>query len=126
MGSVVHVITTHGVGKDHREHEQPATHGVSILESILVAGEQLLLSGRDDMFASSPVLLWQHGDNGRVVIASPAAAKTIAHYHAGGATEQIPLGRQRVLWDAVPNIRGSVDPKKHIKARPDVMTSRGL
>lgn len=117
--TVVHVISTHGERGEHPEHEQPAVHGVSLLESVLPSDGQpgLELSGRDGMFASARVLLWQHGDNGRVVVARQGAMKTIEHYHAGGSTEAIPLGRQRVLWEAIPGLRGNVDPKKHIKAR---------
>ena len=103
--SAVHV--PRGSGQDTLA---PALVGVSILESL---GTPLAHAGRDDMFAFSSVSLQQ----------CPAGIISI-HPTGTGETdgEETPtrletmLGRQRVLWEAVPQLRTATDDTKHIRA----------
>lgn len=87
----------------------PALMGMSLLE---VLGAPLEYAGRERMFAYSPAALLQGKADGRIVCAPAAAAE------AGPEVERhtVPLGRQRVLWEAIPGLRGELDAKKHIKA----------
>lgn len=94
--------------------EARAVHGASLLSTLGVPVEQ---QGVHGLFDCAHVWLEEreHAQDGRLVILSPHSPALPA------SAVQLPLGRQRALWEAIPRLSAklnlTLDPSRFIKAR---------